>query len=142
LFLSSRKYDPGCSSRIRILTFYPSGSWIQGSKRHRIWICNTDLQKHALLWPRPCLFTFEIFTDIWFRVHFSRLFLITKQRKYVSGLVKFMIHHQIALISNPASNFFGFGLPPLNIRNNLANIRLICCVCQILRTVLRTLVVL
>jgi hypothetical protein len=22
-FLSSRKYDPGCSSRIRILTFYP-----------------------------------------------------------------------------------------------------------------------
>jgi hypothetical protein len=24
LFLSSRKYDPGCSSRIRILTFYPS----------------------------------------------------------------------------------------------------------------------
>jgi hypothetical protein len=51
-----------------------------------------------------------------------------------------MIHHQIALISNPASNFFGFGLPPLNIRNNLANIRLICCVCQILRTVLRSLV--
>ncbi len=33
-FLSSRKYDPGCSSRIRILTFYPSR--IQGSKRHRI----------------------------------------------------------------------------------------------------------
>jgi hypothetical protein len=24
LFLSSRKYDPGCSSRIRILIFYPS----------------------------------------------------------------------------------------------------------------------
>ncbi len=23
-FISSRKYDPGCSSRIRILTFYPS----------------------------------------------------------------------------------------------------------------------
>jgi hypothetical protein len=23
-FLSSRKYDPGCSSRIRIMTFYPS----------------------------------------------------------------------------------------------------------------------
>jgi hypothetical protein len=23
-FLNSRKYDPGCSSRIRILTFYPS----------------------------------------------------------------------------------------------------------------------
>jgi hypothetical protein len=33
-FLSSRKYDPVCSSRIRILTFYPSR--IQGSKRHRI----------------------------------------------------------------------------------------------------------
>ena len=34
MFLSSRKYDPGCSSRIRILIFYPSR--IQGSKRHRI----------------------------------------------------------------------------------------------------------
>ncbi len=38
-FLSSRKYDPCCSSRIRILTFYSSrvpdpGS--RGSKRHRI----------------------------------------------------------------------------------------------------------
>jgi hypothetical protein len=33
-FLSSGKYDPGCSSRIRMLTFYPSR--IQGSKRHRI----------------------------------------------------------------------------------------------------------
>ena len=35
LFLSFRKYDPGCSSRIRILVFYPSriqgvnGSWIR-----------------------------------------------------------------------------------------------------------------
>ncbi len=29
-----RNYDPGCSSRIRILNFYPSR--IQGSKRHRI----------------------------------------------------------------------------------------------------------
>ncbi len=34
LFLSSRKYDPGQSSRIRILIFYPSR--IQGSKSHRI----------------------------------------------------------------------------------------------------------
>ncbi len=34
LFLSSRKYDPGCLSRIRILIFYPSR--IQESKRHRI----------------------------------------------------------------------------------------------------------
>ncbi len=50
-FLSSKKYDPGCSSRIRMLTFshpgsripdpgvkkapYP-GSRIQGSKRHPI----------------------------------------------------------------------------------------------------------
>jgi hypothetical protein len=33
-FLSSRKYDPNCLSRIRILTFYPSR--IQGSKRHPI----------------------------------------------------------------------------------------------------------
>ncbi len=35
IFLSSRKYDPGCSSRILIF-FTPSGSRIQGSKRHRI----------------------------------------------------------------------------------------------------------
>jgi hypothetical protein len=35
-FLRSRKYDPGCSSRIRILFFYPSKIRIQGSKRHRI----------------------------------------------------------------------------------------------------------
>ncbi len=33
-FLSSRKYDLGCSSRIRILIFYLS--WIQGSKMHRV----------------------------------------------------------------------------------------------------------
>jgi hypothetical protein len=32
-FLNSRKYDLGCSTRIRILIFYPSR--IQGSKRHR-----------------------------------------------------------------------------------------------------------
>jgi hypothetical protein len=35
-FLSSRKYDPGCSSRIRMLTSTHPGSRIQGSKRHRI----------------------------------------------------------------------------------------------------------
>ncbi len=34
LFLSSQKYDSGCSSQIRILIFYPSQ--IQGPKRHRI----------------------------------------------------------------------------------------------------------
>ncbi len=34
LFLSSRKYDLGCSSRIRILILYPSRN--QGSKRFRI----------------------------------------------------------------------------------------------------------
>jgi hypothetical protein len=33
-FLNSRKYDPGLSSRILILIFYPSR--IQGSKRHLI----------------------------------------------------------------------------------------------------------
>jgi hypothetical protein len=36
-----RKYDPGCSSRIRIFIF--PGSLIHGSKRHRIRIRNTDL---------------------------------------------------------------------------------------------------
>jgi hypothetical protein len=35
-FLSSKKYDPGCSSRIRVLTFSHAGSRIQGSKRHPI----------------------------------------------------------------------------------------------------------
>jgi hypothetical protein len=35
-FLSSRKYDSGCSSRIRILNFYPSRIPDPGSKRHRI----------------------------------------------------------------------------------------------------------
>jgi len=35
-FLSSRKYDPSCSSRIRILTFSPSRIPDPGSKRHRI----------------------------------------------------------------------------------------------------------
>ncbi len=44
LFLSSRKYDPGCSYRIRISWFFTyHGSWIQGSKcsRARIRIRNT-----------------------------------------------------------------------------------------------------
>jgi hypothetical protein len=35
-FLSSKKYDPGCSSRIRMLTFSHPGFRIQGSKRHPI----------------------------------------------------------------------------------------------------------
>jgi hypothetical protein len=33
IFLSSRKYDPGCSSRIRILIFYPSLIPDQGVKK-------------------------------------------------------------------------------------------------------------
>ncbi len=41
LFLSSRKYDPCCSSRIQILIFYPSR--IPESKRHRI--RNTAIEK-------------------------------------------------------------------------------------------------
>ncbi len=35
-FLSSKKYDPGCSSRIRMLTFSHPGSRIQRSKRYPI----------------------------------------------------------------------------------------------------------
>ncbi len=42
-FLNSRKYDPGCSARIWILTFYPSR--IRGSKRPRIRICNTGIKE-------------------------------------------------------------------------------------------------
>jgi hypothetical protein len=30
------EYDPGCSSKIRILIFYHPESQIQGSKRHRV----------------------------------------------------------------------------------------------------------
>ncbi len=41
-FLSSRKYVPGCSSRIRILTFYPSGSRGQKGTGSRIRIRNTS----------------------------------------------------------------------------------------------------
>ncbi len=36
LFLSYQKYDPGCSSRIRILIFHPSRISDPGVKRHRI----------------------------------------------------------------------------------------------------------
>jgi hypothetical protein len=45
MFLSSRKYDPGCSSRIRILIFYPSQIPDPGVKkgtRSRIRIRKTD----------------------------------------------------------------------------------------------------
>jgi hypothetical protein len=51
-------HDPGCSSRIRILTFYPSRIPIQGSKRHRIpdpehcnyaEACGTDLRREGPL---------------------------------------------------------------------------------------------
>ncbi len=35
-FLSSKKYDTGCSSRIRMLTFSHPGSRIQGSKKYSI----------------------------------------------------------------------------------------------------------
>ncbi len=35
-FLSSQKYDPGCSPRIRILFFYPSQISDPGVKKHRI----------------------------------------------------------------------------------------------------------
>ncbi len=51
--LSFRKYDPGCSTRIRILTFYPSR--IQGSKGHRI--PDPDPQ-HRTLVRRLSLFSF------------------------------------------------------------------------------------
>ncbi len=45
-FLISRKYDPGCSSRIRILFFYPSRIPDQEVKKHRI--PDPDPQKHCL----------------------------------------------------------------------------------------------
>ncbi len=35
-FLSSKKFDPGCSSRIRMLTFSHPGTRIQGLKKHPI----------------------------------------------------------------------------------------------------------
>ncbi len=49
-FLSSCTHDPGCSSRIRILTFYPSR--IPGSKRHRI----PDPEHWSIQETFPCIF--------------------------------------------------------------------------------------
>jgi hypothetical protein len=51
IFISSQKYDPGCSFRIRILIFYPSR--IQGSKRRRIRIRNTVLITYGFDWICP-----------------------------------------------------------------------------------------
>ncbi len=53
-FLSSRKYDPGCSSRHRMLTFYPSrirdpGSRGQKGTGSRIRILNTDCSVALLI---------------------------------------------------------------------------------------------
>ncbi len=53
LFLSSRKYDPDCSSRIRILIFYPS--LIQGSQRHRI----PDPGSGSATLPMALVFSYE-----------------------------------------------------------------------------------
>ncbi len=55
LFLSSRKYDPGCSSRIGVLIFTHSVSRIQGSKStgSRIQIHNTTYHiAHLLITKR------------------------------------------------------------------------------------------
>jgi hypothetical protein len=69
-FLSSKKYDPGCSSRIRMLTFSHPRFRIQGSKRHpipdpdpqhwflRFWFRNTTHHRggwahHSLLLSIP-----------------------------------------------------------------------------------------
>jgi hypothetical protein len=44
-FLSSKKFDPGCSSRIRMLTFSHPGSRIQvGQKGTQSWIPDPDPQ--------------------------------------------------------------------------------------------------
>ncbi len=45
-FLSSRKYDPGCSSWIRILILSHPGSRIQGPKRH--WISGSRIRNTAV----------------------------------------------------------------------------------------------
>ena len=42
-FLCSRKYDPGCSSRIRILTFYPSRIPDLGVKKARIPVVGREM---------------------------------------------------------------------------------------------------
>ncbi len=50
-FLSSRKYDLGCSSRIRMLTFYPSR--IPGSKRSTLYnFTNTQWTKQTYAYCR------------------------------------------------------------------------------------------
>ncbi len=67
-FLSSRKYDTGCSSPIRIPDLYPdflpipdNGSRIQGSKRHRL----PDPQH----WSYFHEFGFRNHTSLWTNYH-------------------------------------------------------------------------
>ncbi len=65
LFLSSRKYDPGCSSRIRILIFYPSR--IKGSKGNGSRIRNTAT-KYSTVWCSWSLTNeMQIFTNVKYR---------------------------------------------------------------------------
>ena len=66
-FLSSRKYDPGCSSRIRMLTFYPSR--IPGSKRHRI----PD--------PRSGSATLSFYAYFFLKVHLHNFSKINNQKE-------------------------------------------------------------
>ncbi len=70
LFLSSRIYDPGCSSRIWILIFTHPGSWIQWSKGtgSRIRIRNTVHINDffGLKSPNPC-------PNIWEKASYSVL---------------------------------------------------------------------
>ncbi len=68
LFPSSWKYDPGGSSRIRILIFTHPGSRIQGSKRYRIpdpnpqhWYQNKFLWQVKILVDGVALCTFKNF---------------------------------------------------------------------------------
>jgi hypothetical protein len=77
-FLSSKKYDPGCSSRIPMLTFSHPGSRIQGPKGTQSRIPNPD--------PQHCrkLYYFSFFCFLHSEGTFFTSFFKDKKSKEVT----------------------------------------------------------
>ncbi len=69
-FLSSRKYDPGCSSRIRIITFYPSRIPDPGVKKAPDPGSGSATQVVPVLLPIHSLWSFSVFAFFLFRRRF------------------------------------------------------------------------
>jgi hypothetical protein len=64
-FLSSKKYDPSCSSRIRMLTFSLPGSRGQKSTQSGIRIRNTDMYRE------DDFMFYDRLTTVWWRLNFG-----------------------------------------------------------------------